>query len=447
MPYGSISELPKSVRDSLPKHGQEIFLAALNSAIEQGKDEETGFKIAWGAVGKSYEKVDGEWKKAGNLISIPELINKEHDVILERLNQTLHYQDHGDIFYSPQPFQDSINNWNGIPIIFANDHPDFLAFDENPEQELKRINGAIVGKITSPQVQLAGTSRVVAKFQIENLVIENLIKSSKLAHSPAFRFKADAKNNLTYVSPHHVLVFIQDALNKPRDAGAMILNKIEATEMANKDPTKEDMDSMLDFMKANPGMMDKATMDKMYTAMDGANQKEYMKGVLKDLQSHPEMMDDEMKNMMKGMKNKDREQETIDTMGKEDELSKQLEISNKEKETLTGTIEGLEKEIANKNEQLKVFAQKEADRLKIESDARWQEIKNKLPVGLTHKEEDVANLRKDWESNKDAFYMKHFVNAEHIVLPGEEGKTIANKELDAKTKAGFTVGGVYTTEV
>jgi cation transport regulator len=74
MPYKSISELPESVRESLPKHGQEIYKEAFNSAWDQydtpeerrGDDtrEETAHKVAWSAVKNSYERVDqGEWRK------------------------------------------------------------------------------------------------------------------------------------------------------------------------------------------------------------------------------------------------------------------------------------------------------------------------------------------------------------------------------------------------
>jgi predicted nuclease with TOPRIM domain len=150
-----------------------------------------------------------------------------------------------------------------------------------------------------------------------------------------------------------------------------------------------------------------------------------MKGMLKDLQSHPEMMDEEMKSMMKDMKNKETEM-TEDKA----ELAQQLEISNKATETLKAELEGVKKELTNKEGQLKVFEQKEAARLKAEEDARWQEIKNKLPIGLTHKEEDVTKLKEEWIGNKDAFYMRHFVNATKPELPGEEGKEIVNQDTD-----------------
>ncbi len=35
MPFAKLGDLPDSVRDSLPKHAQEIYRAAFNSAWEQ----------------------------------------------------------------------------------------------------------------------------------------------------------------------------------------------------------------------------------------------------------------------------------------------------------------------------------------------------------------------------------------------------------------------------
>jgi cation transport regulator len=72
MPYDKLSDLPDRVRDNLPKHAQEIYQAAYNSAWEQYKDpderrgdasrEETAHKVAWAAVKEKYEKDDdGKW--------------------------------------------------------------------------------------------------------------------------------------------------------------------------------------------------------------------------------------------------------------------------------------------------------------------------------------------------------------------------------------------------
>ncbi len=78
MPFTSLSDLPKQVKDPLPHHAEEIFLAAFNSAWDQydlpeerrgGADrEEVAFKVAWSAVKKAgYQKNEGtgKWEKNG----------------------------------------------------------------------------------------------------------------------------------------------------------------------------------------------------------------------------------------------------------------------------------------------------------------------------------------------------------------------------------------------
>src|SRR5690606_21104098 len=68
MPYSRISDLPAAVRDNVPKHGQEIYKEAYNSAWDQYKDpddrrgdasrEEVAHRVAWSAVKEKYEKGD-----------------------------------------------------------------------------------------------------------------------------------------------------------------------------------------------------------------------------------------------------------------------------------------------------------------------------------------------------------------------------------------------------
>jgi len=75
MPYKAVEELPESVQNTLPKHAQEIYLAAYNNASEQYADpekrrskaslEEVAHRVAWTAVKKEYRKdrETGEWRK------------------------------------------------------------------------------------------------------------------------------------------------------------------------------------------------------------------------------------------------------------------------------------------------------------------------------------------------------------------------------------------------
>jgi cation transport regulator len=75
MPYDALNELPESIRNSLPKHGQEIFMKAFNNAWDQYADpssrkgnaprEEVAMKVAWSAVKQTYEKKGNRWVEKG----------------------------------------------------------------------------------------------------------------------------------------------------------------------------------------------------------------------------------------------------------------------------------------------------------------------------------------------------------------------------------------------
>jgi len=73
MPYATNAELPERVKENLPRHAQEIYRKAFNSAWENYKKpekrrgpesrEETAHKVAWSAVEKVYKKDEksGTW--------------------------------------------------------------------------------------------------------------------------------------------------------------------------------------------------------------------------------------------------------------------------------------------------------------------------------------------------------------------------------------------------
>lgn len=62
MPYKQLDELPSEIKEQLPEHGQQIFLAASNSAEEDGMNKEAALSVAWNSVKNEYEKgEDGKW--------------------------------------------------------------------------------------------------------------------------------------------------------------------------------------------------------------------------------------------------------------------------------------------------------------------------------------------------------------------------------------------------
>lgn len=72
MPYSTVTQLPDSVRNVLPKHAQDIYKEAFNSAYDEYKEakdrrgdddrETVAHKVAWNAVKQKYEKgSDDKW--------------------------------------------------------------------------------------------------------------------------------------------------------------------------------------------------------------------------------------------------------------------------------------------------------------------------------------------------------------------------------------------------
>jgi cation transport regulator len=67
MPYDNLSDLPDSVRNNLPKHAQEIYKEAYNSAEDQYGEESRAHRVAWSAVENKYEKNErGDWVSKGS---------------------------------------------------------------------------------------------------------------------------------------------------------------------------------------------------------------------------------------------------------------------------------------------------------------------------------------------------------------------------------------------
>jgi len=65
MPYLTNDELPVSVRQHLPEHGQDIFREAFNHAWSEyagdPRQEEIAYRVAWAAVKRVYIKSGPEW--------------------------------------------------------------------------------------------------------------------------------------------------------------------------------------------------------------------------------------------------------------------------------------------------------------------------------------------------------------------------------------------------
>ncbi|WP_066380951.1 MULTISPECIES: ChaB family protein [unclassified Anabaena] len=64
MPYNKIDELPQDIKEQLPEHAQQMFMAAFNSAQRDGMSEQGACDVAWSSVRNEYEQgSDRQWHR------------------------------------------------------------------------------------------------------------------------------------------------------------------------------------------------------------------------------------------------------------------------------------------------------------------------------------------------------------------------------------------------
>ena len=67
MTYQQLEDLPQEVTEKLPKHGQQLFMAAYNAVADNGMNEESATQVAWNSVKNSYqEDQNGNWVSIEN---------------------------------------------------------------------------------------------------------------------------------------------------------------------------------------------------------------------------------------------------------------------------------------------------------------------------------------------------------------------------------------------
>ena len=57
-----LDEFPTEIKDRLADGAEQIFVAAYNSAIDNGMDEQAAERVAWNSLRPNYEQgADGKW--------------------------------------------------------------------------------------------------------------------------------------------------------------------------------------------------------------------------------------------------------------------------------------------------------------------------------------------------------------------------------------------------
>lgn len=188
------------------------------------------------------------------VISKAALLNRDHDAILQTLDRAVETDDGQQLYYSAESFEDA-KAWVGIPVIFAKNHPKPEDYDADPEAELARIKGRVVGEVKAASIANEGHKRLMGTLGVEDGEVEQGIANGEISLSTGMyaRIIKDEAGGRTEgpVEPHHVLLFYEDRANLPRDLGTGILNKRKVEDMADdkKEDTK-DVSALLNKISA-----------------------------------------------------------------------------------------------------------------------------------------------------------------------------------------------------
>lgn len=409
MPYKSI-EAAKADKFPVIAEGINMTLAQINKlaaihdAIKKAGEAEVPMAVAWDQWKELYMKKGEAWverEQSQKMIS--------HDAILQTLNRRV-----GGYCFPTDVFAKSVEAWEGIPLVFADNHPDQQLFSADPDTALDEIKGQIVGKITQPHIATEGHPRLMGKLMNNNAEVAALIEEGRASISTGFQGAADEDAQILNVVPNHVLIFREGTGSMPKDHGAFILNKEEFIEFTNAGEIVKDSISKSDSHINDINEQEFKNMEEVQELANklGAANKE-----LGDVSSKLDIANKELETVKATITEKDGA----------------VEVLNKETEALKSTIEGHETTI-------KEFKQKEADALIAQRDKQWDEVAAGLPVGLTHKEEDVKALRTEWDADPHGFSAKYIPICLKEPAKGESG----DEHTGSGDGAAQNTSGVYT---
>lgn len=263
--------------------------------------------------------------------------NSSHDVIVQTLNRNV-----GGVPLTKEMFEASLPEWDGIPLVFAQKHPDMELYDRDPEAALNAVAGRHVGTFTTPYIKDAGHPRMWGKFNFTDPQMKQLSDEGKLSLSTAFWAMKNQSGEYVSTRPQNILVFEETATDLPRDLGTGILNKTPIH------PNQNDLERTMTDESTDTGLV--AT-------------------------------------------------ELVAVQNKLKTAEEKLTAEESKNKVLSG-------EIAKKDEQIETLTKEVATFKQAEQDAKWTALANKLPKGLVHDEAATKAARTEWEADPQTFMLK-----------------------------------------
>ena len=306
---------------------------------------------------------------------------KSHDVTLQTLDADLR-----GTFYAKEAFEQSLNLWDGLPLVFAKKHPDFNDFERDQSHALKDINGKIVGSVTKPFINLTGHPRLMGKLDITDPEIDKLITNGAASVSTAFAYEANTDNVLISIQPNHVLIFQEDRQNYPKDRGSLIMNK--------EDDKIPYLDIILSEVRSFfTAILAKARDGESKAGLNSESKAEANSNKTKEVWEKNKM--DKVEELAVELQAKNIELATTNTQFEQLKTStaKTIDELNTKISGYETAKTALESKLGSANEQITAFEKANADALTAQLDGQWDTLKKEqIPPGMTNKDEDEKAL-------------------------------------------------------
>lgn len=397
--------------------------------------------------------------------------------ILQMLNRWIPDERTGR-YYSIEPFQETVSDWEGIPLVFAQKHPDLDLFEDDQAAALAEVNGVIVGYARNPRVVLEGRPRLMAALEVKNDDVVALYHAGRLSLSTAFYAQIRDRQIVGGIQPNHILLFKETETVQPNDYGALVSNTQETgdqvaeeeLENAGRTLSAENDRALAEVEAHADGLV--ATLKAILKKMRGSvEDPEPSAGATENVGTQPEPLPDppagpapavapaagepttnqdsdpevtdvendkieDLTNTVSKMKESLAEKDALLNQKDQEIRSTTEELANVQKtvEDLTAKNKEATEALANARAELEAFRQKEAD-------AKFSAFLNLLPAGAKATDDQKAALRTAWDGDPHGLLMQ--VNT--LVSEAPASEQVGNEHVPQKNtqtpREGQTIGG------
>jgi hypothetical protein len=126
------------------------------------------------------------------------------------------------MYFKAEAFPDSVKAWDGIPLVFANEHPDLDLFQKDPQAALEKVQGRIVGQCSDTRFIQEGHPHIRSALEVTDKECVDLWTQGLLSLSTAFYATVSGTDVEGDIQPNHVLLFKETDVDVPKDKGTLI---------------------------------------------------------------------------------------------------------------------------------------------------------------------------------------------------------------------------------